>query len=138
MTELKLRAVETSDIEVIASAIQDAIFQVGQTRYDASSRSFTLRLSRYRHEVDTPQRIECGFRFDGVMSVQSHGIETDKSEAYAVILGLGFETTDAPAGQFNLLLAGGGVIRLSVESIDLTLADRGEPKPTKRVPKHDG
>jgi len=45
MTELKLRAVETSDIEVIASAIQDAIFQVGQTRYDASSRSFTLRLS---------------------------------------------------------------------------------------------
>jgi len=51
MTELKLRAVDSSDIEVIASAIQDAIFQIGQTRYDAAGRSFTLRLSRYRHEA---------------------------------------------------------------------------------------
>jgi hypothetical protein len=133
MTELKLRA----DIEVFASAVQDAIFQIGQTRYDAPGRSFTLRMSRYMHEAKSPQRIESGLRFDGVMSVQSTGVDTAKSEAYAVILGLEFETGDAPAGQFNLLLAGGGVIRLAVEAIDLTLADVGDPKPTKRIPKHD-
>ncbi len=138
MTELKLRAVDSPDIEVVASAVQDAIFQIGQTRYDATGRSFTLRLSRYRHESTTPQRIECGLRFDGVMSVQSQGVNTEKSEAYAVILGLEFDQIDAPAGQFNVLLAGGGVIRLSVESVDITLADRGDPSPTKRIPNHDG
>ena len=138
MTDLRLRAVETSDIEVIASAIQDAIFQIGQTRFDASGRNFTLRLSRYRHEAKTPQRIECGLRFDGVMSVKSQGVETQKRDAFAVILGLKFVAGNAPAGHFNLDLAGGGIIRLDVEAIDMTLADRGDPRPTKHIPTHDG
>jgi len=137
MTDLKLRAVDSPDIEVIASAIQDAIFQIGQTRYDSAGRSFTLRLTRYMHETKKPQRIESGLRFDGVMSVKSQGVETGKSDAFAVVLGLEFELQDAPAGQFNLLLAGGGIIRLSVEAIDITLADRGDPSPTKRIPDHD-
>jgi len=138
MTELKLRASDTPDIEVFAGAIQDSIFQIGQTRYDAAGRSFTLRLSRFMHEIDTPQRIECGLRFDGVMSVKSQGVETTKSEAYAVILGLEFVPQDGPSGEFNLNLAGGGVICISVEAIDLTLADRGKPRATKRIPTHDG
>jgi len=138
MSELKLRATDASDIEVIASAIQDAIFQIGQTRYDATGRSFTLRLSRYRHESKTPERIECGFRFDGVLSVKSQGVETAKSDAFAVILGLTFVTEDGLAGHFNVDLAGGGVIRLDVEAIDLTLADRGDARPTKHIPTHDG
>lgn len=140
MTELKLLATDASDIEVIASAVQDAIFQIGQTRYDADGRSFTLRLSRYRHESKTPQRIECGLRFDGVMAVQSQGVSTEKSEAYAVLLGLTFraEASGGPSGAFELNLAGGGIIRVSVEAIDVTLADRGEARATKNIPKHDG
>lgn len=138
MTELKLRATETADIEVIASAVQDAIFQIGQIRYDAAGRSFTLRLSRFRHEADKPERIECGLRFDGVMSVKSQGVDKDKTEAFAVILGLSFTVEDAPAGHFNLNLAGGGTIQLDVEAIDLTLADRGKARETKHIPAHDG
>ncbi len=138
MTELKLRATETSDIEVIASAIQDGIFQIGQTRYDSAGRSFTLRISRYRHESDTPQRIECGLRFDGVMGVKSKAVETTKSDAFAVILGLAFVAQDDPAGHFELNLAGGGMIWIDVEAIDLTLADRGKSRPTKHIPAHDG
>ncbi len=138
MTELKLRATESSDIEVIASAVQDAIFQIGQTRFDSTGRSFTLRLSRFRHEAKKPERIECGLRFDGVMSVKSQGVETGKSDAFAVILGLRFVAEDDPAGHFNLDLAGGGTIRLDVEAIDLTLADRGKARSTKHIPAHDG
>ena len=138
MIELKLRATDASDIEVIASAVQDSIFQIGQTRFDSSGRCFTLRLSRYMHEAEQPQRIECGLRFDGVMSVKSHGLSVEKSDAYAVILGLEFKSDDGPSGAFDVKLAGGGAIRIAVEAIDVTLADRGEPRRTKRVPKHDG
>lgn len=137
MTELKLRASEASDIEIIASAVQDSIFQIGQTRFDGKGRSFTLRLSRYMHEADKPQRIECGLRFDGVMSVSSQGVAQDKPDAFAVILSLDFVADDGPAGQFFVKLAGGGTLRISVEGIDVTLADRGDPRPTKRIPKHD-
>jgi len=90
------------------------------------------------HEVDKPQRIECGLRFDGVMSVSSQGVAQDKPDAFAVVLSLQFVADDGPAGRFFIQLAGGGTLRLSVEAIDVTLADRGEPRPTKRIPKHDG
>jgi len=138
MTELKLRAADTSDIEVIASAIQDSIFQIGQARFEKTGRSFVLRLSRYMHELGKPYRIECGLRFDGVLSVSSQGVALDKQDAFAVILGLEFVVSDSPAGEFFLRLAGGGMLRITVECIDVTLADRGDPRPTKRIPKHDG
>ena len=138
MSKLKLLASDTSDLEVIASAIQDSIFQIAQTRFDKKGRSFTIRLSRYMHELKTPQRIECGLRFDGVMAVSSQGVSTEKGEAYAVVLALDFKAEDTPAGQAFLNLAGGGIIRIDIEAIDVTLADHGEPRSTKHIPTHDG
>lgn len=137
MTKLRLLATDTSDLEVIAGAAQDAIFQIGQSRYDRDGLSFTLRLSRYMHEAATPLRVESGLRFDGVLAVRSQGVDLTKGEAFAVILGLEFQATDSPAGQINLTLAGGGLVQIEVEAIDITLADIGDPRKTKRVPKHD-
>lgn len=136
MNKLRLLATEASDLEVIAGAIQDSIFQIGQTRLDPKGRYFTLRLSRYMRELKKPHRIESGLRFDGVLKVRSTGVDLAKSEAFAVILGLSFEPSELPSGTFELTLAGGGVIQIQAESIDLTLADVGEPTPTKRVPEH--
>jgi len=137
MTKLRLLATETSDLEVIAGAVQDSIFQIGQTRYDRKGRSFTLRLSRYMREKPKPYRIESGLRFDGVMKVRAQGVDLSKTDAFAVILGLTFTPTDAPAGLIELTLAGGGIIQIDAEALDVTLADIGDPTPTKRIPKHD-
>ena len=138
MNKLRLRASDTGDLEIIAGAVQDSIFQVGQSRYDKAGLSFTLRLSRYMREMDTPHRVESGLRFDGVLSVKSQGVDLTKQDAYAVILGLTYEATDTPAGIVSVTLAGGGVIQIEVEAIDTTLADIGDPRKTKRIPKHDG
>jgi len=138
MNKLRLRASDSSDLEVIAGAVQDSIFQIGQSRYDKAGLSFTLRLSRYMRETETPQRVESGLRFDGVLSVKSQGVDLSKQEAYAVILGLKYESNDTPAGMISVTLAGGGVVQIEVEAIDVTLADIGDPRKTKRIPKHDG
>lgn len=138
MNKLRLRASDTGDLEIIAGAVQDSIFQVGQSRYDKAGLSFTLRLSRYMREMDTPHRVESGLRFDGVLSVKSQGVDLTKQDAYAVILGLIYEATDTPAGIVSVTLAGGGVIQIEVEAIDATLADIGDARKTKRIPKHDG
>jgi len=138
MNKLRLRASDSSDLEVIAGAVQDSIFQIGQSRYDKAGLSFTLRLSRYMRETETPQRVESGLRFDGVLSVKSQGVDLSKQEAYAVILGLKYEANDTPAGMISVTLAGGGVVQIEVEAIDVTLADIGDPRKTKRIPKHDG
>ena len=138
MNKLRLRASDTGDLEIIAGAVQDSIFQIGQSRYDRAGLSFTLRLSRYMREMDTPHRVESGLRFDGVLSVKSQGVDLTKQDAYAVILGLIYEATDTPAGIVSVTLAGGGVIQIEVEAIDATLADIGDARKTKRIPKHDG
>ena len=138
MNKLRLRASDTGDLEIIAGAVQDSIFQIGQSRYDKTGLSFTLRLSRYMREMDTPHRVESGLRFDGVLSVKSQGVDLTKQDAYAVILGLIYEATDTPAGIVSVTLAGGGVIQIEVEAIDATLADIGDARKTKRIPKHDG
>ena len=138
MNKLRLRASDTGDLEIIAGAVQDSIFQVGQSRYDKAGLSFTLRLSRYMREMDTPHRVESGLRFDGVLSVKSQGVDLAKQDAYAVILGLIYEATDTPAGIVSVTLAGGGTIQIEVEAIDATLADIGDARKTKRIPKHDG
>ena len=138
MNKLRLRASDTGDLEIIAGAVQDSIFQIGQSRYDRAGLSFTLRLSRYMREMDTPHRVESGLRFDGVLSVKSQGVDLAKQDAYAVILGLIYEATDTPAGIVSVTLAGGGTIQIEVEAIDATLADIGDARKTKRIPKHDG
>ena len=138
MNKLRLRASDTGDLEIFAGAVQDSIFQIGQSRYDRAGLSFTLRLSRYMREMDTPHRVESGLRFDGVLSVKSQGVDLAKQDAYAVILGLIYEATDTPAGIVSVTLAGGGVIQIEVEAIDATLADIGDARKTKRIPKHDG
>lgn len=135
--KLRLRATGQDELEIIAAAVQDAIFAVGQARFDARGRSFTLRLSRFRHESDSTSRIESGLRLDGVLNVRSQAVSLDTPEAFAVILGLEFVPTDAPSGLLNITLAGGGVLQVYIEAIDMTLADIGEAKATKRVPTHD-
>ncbi|WP_298912501.1 DUF2948 family protein [uncultured Algimonas sp.] len=134
---LKLIANDADDLKVVAAALQDAILRVGDIRFDPVARSVSMRLSRYRHETGRRERVECGLRVDGVMSLQSRGIERGEPDAFMVVLDLAFEPGDAPAGHADLILAGGGVLRLNVEGLDLLLSDTGDPRPVKSEPRHE-
>ena len=133
---LKLIANDTDDLKIISSALQDAILRVGDIRFDPVGRSISLRASRFRHESERKERIECGVRIDGVMSVQSLGVSRDNKDAFIVILDALFEETDAPAGHLDITLAGGGALRMHVEGLEVLLADVGEPRATKAQPDH--
>ena len=134
---LKLLANDANDLTILASALQDAIVRVGDIRFDPVDRSVTLQASRYRHEDARPTRILSGLRIDGVMSLQSHAFDRGNADAYAVILDLAFEESDAPQGSLLITLAGGGMIRMAVEGLDVMLADAGEVKRAGSRPRHD-
>lgn len=134
---LKLLANDADDLKIVASALQDAILRVGDIRYDPVARSVSLRMTRFRHETKKAERVECGVRIDGVMALQSRGIERGKPDAYMVMLDMTFELTDAPAGFVDITLAGGGALRLTIEGLDLILSDVGESRTTKSKPDHD-
>lgn len=134
---LKLLANDADDLKIVASALQDAILRVGDIRYDPVARSISLRMTRFRHEASKAERVECGVRIDGVMALQSQGIERGKPDAFMVVLDIRFAPADAPAGHIDIILAGGGVLRLAVEGLDLLLSDVSEGRPTKSKPDHD-
>lgn len=134
---LKLLANDADDLKIIASALQDAILRVGDIRYDPVARSVSLRMTRFRHEAKKAERVECGVRIDGVLALQSQGIERGQQDAFMVVLDLAFESTDVPAGYLDITLAGGGVLRLTVEGLDLLLSDVGDGRATRAKPDHD-
>lgn len=137
-TKLRLRAETSADLTVISSALQDAIVRVGEMTYSAKGRCFTLRLSRFRHEDGKAgERILCGLRFDGVLSVASKGLRREDKEALAVLIAIAFKPSkEAPAGEIHLVFAGGGELRLNAECLDAVLADVSEPRKTNSIPLH--
>jgi len=134
---LHLIAEDRADIEVMASALQDAIVAVKTLRFDKGGRYFELQASRYLHEASAPMRVYAGLRIDGVSAARVRGIDRTKPESFAVLLNLTFEAGEAPGGKLNLVFAGGGEIALEIEVIEMRLVDVGEPRAVKATPDHE-
>ncbi len=133
---LHLKAETDKDLQIISGAAQDAILRVEGLIYDSKARSLTLGFQRFRHEVKKPSRIISGLRFDSVLSVKSAGIDRSKKDAFLVLLSIGYEDTDSPAGKISLEFAGDGHIIIDVECLDVMLLDQGDPWFTQSVPDH--
>jgi len=134
---LRLRAETAEGISVLSAALQDAIGRVGDMRYDPKTRSFTLRLSRFRHEDERASRIVCGLRIDGVLAAQLRGIDRSDPEGLAVLLALQYKAArPKPSGNLVLVFAGGGEIALDLESIEMILADVSAQRDTDKTPLH--
>ena len=150
MTALRLRAVDTIDLSVIAAHLQDAVAQVGDMAFKPKERRFAIMFNRFMWEdvqdelgagakadKDAPyRRVRSVLHFDGVMKVQSQGLRLDRKEAVAEILTLAFEPKDDVAGTFIITFAGGGAIKLEVEALDAWLSDVSQPWSTKSRPDH--
>lgn len=147
---LRLRAVDTIDLSVIAAHLQDAVAQVGDMAFKPKERRFAIMFNRFMWEdvqdevgsgakadKDAPyRRVRSVLHFDGVMKVQSQGLRLDRKEAVAEILTLAFEPKDDVAGVIVITFAGGGAIKLEVEALDGWLSDVSQPWSTKSRPDH--
>ena len=51
---LRLMAVDTDDLQVVSSLVQDAVFPASEIQWLASQRRFAILLNRFRWE-DVPQ-----------------------------------------------------------------------------------
>lgn len=143
MTQLlKLLAEDAADLEIIAAAVQDALVRVGELKFDAKARRFTIMMNRFRWENAGDrgpyERIRAALSFEGVLGVKSRKVRQDAPEALAALLSLAFKPgAEPPGGSVHLLLAGGGEIALEVECLDAVLLDIGEPWRTPRRPDHE-
>jgi hypothetical protein len=74
-----------------------------------------------------------------VLQVQSHKVKLGASEAVIDLLAVTFTPHggEDPGGVVELVLAGGGAIRLTVECIEAELADMSQPWAAIGTPDHE-
>lgn len=141
---LNLGAVDTDDLQVISSLVQDAVFPASEMRWHRAGARFALLLNRVRWEDEgktrhAAERVQSVLMFNTVQSVASQGVPKGDADTILSLLSVSFEETEAPSGQITLTLAGDGALRLNVEALEVTLKDVTKPYAalSKKQPSHD-
>ncbi len=136
---LRLLAHDADDLGVLSAALQDAIAKIGDIRWDAQGRTLTIACNRFRWEAagKRGERVRSALQFGDVTGVQGRNLRRDAKGAVVELLSIGFEPAEeAPAGIVTLTFAGGGDMRVSVDCLDVALADVSDPWATPRTPDH--
>jgi hypothetical protein len=137
---LKLLAQDADDLAVISAALQDAVAKIGDIRWDASARTLTLACNRFRWEAPGKkgkgERIRSALQLGDVTGVQARKLRRDAKSAVVELLSVAFEPGEAPGGAVLLTFAGGGDLKVSVDCLDVILADVSDAWSTPRRPGH--
>ena len=140
---LNLGALDVDDLTIISSLVQDAVFPASEMRWLKREGRFALLLNRVRWEDagksrHAPERVQTILMFSNVQRVSSQGVNKGDADTILSLLQIEFTETDAPSGDVLLTLAGDGVIRLTVEALDVTLKDVTRPyaAPSRKLPEH--
>ena len=104
---MNLNAIDTDELKIISTILQDGLIEVNDIKYLPSIRSFFLMITRFMWEEKivnkVDQRIKAVLSFEDVLSVYSKNIEIE------------------------LLFKNDAIIKLETEIIRCKLEDQGEP-----------
>ena len=134
---LRLLAEDAEDLAIVAAATQDAVMQIGDIRYEPGVRRLTLLANRYRWEVGRGERVRTALQVGSVLGVQGRKLRRGAKTAVVNLLDIAFEPGEAPGGALMFTFAGGGDLRVSVECIDVIMADVSTAWPSTRAPGHE-
>jgi len=140
---LRLLAQDADDLSVLSAALQDAVAKIGDIRWDAQGRTLTIACNRFRWETGGKkgakgaERVRSALQFGDVAGVQARNLRRDAKGAVVSLMSIAFEPAEeAPAGVVTLTFSGGGDMRVSVDCLDVALADVSDPWATPRTPGH--
>ncbi len=138
---LKLLAEDAEGLGIIASAVQDSLVKPVDIKFDARSRTFGLEINRFQWESAGKRipffRSRAVLAFVGVQNVRSRAVSKDVDAIHS-LMDIRFEpAAEPPGGVVTLMFSGQTQIQLTVECLDVTLADIGPAWPTRKKPDHE-
>jgi hypothetical protein len=135
---IKLAAQDAEDLTILSARLQDAAAKLGDFAWLPGQRRFAGVVNRLQWETGGKTRVRAGLHFDGVLAAKSQNVKLGAKSAVVSILAVTFtpNAVDDPAGVIEIVLAGGGAIRLEVECIDAVLADMTQPWAAIATPDH--
>ncbi len=143
---LRLKALDSGDLDVISTLVQDAVLQVREIRFDKHQRRLALLLNRFRWEDKARaqargrglERVQSVLSIEDVLSVRAQGVSRDDPEMILSVLSVAFEPGEDGMGRVVLTLAGDGAIAAQVEALEVLLRDVTRPylAPSGKAPAH--
>jgi hypothetical protein len=143
---LRLIARAEADVAVLSALVQDAVFPIGEMRYDRKARRFALLLNRFRWEdrdaaahAGRPfERVRSLLVIEDVLHVRTSGIDRGDKDVILSLLSVAFAPGEDGTGGVTLTLAGDGAIALDVEALEMRLDDVTRPyvAPSRKEPRH--
>ena len=139
---LKLIARTLEDLRVVSAHLQDAIVNIKDIANLKKNKILLLQLNRFMWEdvekgvFRKNKRIRTILKFENVIKVKSKNIVLAGRDKFLDFLTI--ETSQMINNNFEMkiLFAGGSIIKITAEVIEVTLDDQGEAWDTKNMPKH--
>jgi len=135
-----LAAQDAEDLTILSARLQDAAAKLGDFAFLPGKLRFAGVVNRLKWEEGGKARVRAGLHFDGVLAVKTQNVKLGAKDAVVAILAVTFTPNgvEDPAGTVEIVLAGGGTIRLEVECIAAELSDLTQPWAARSTPDHEG
>jgi hypothetical protein len=139
---LRLVAFTVDDLEVISTMTQDAVFPSSEMILNSEKRRFAILLNRYlweKNKSKNAERAQAVLAFEDVKNVQTQNINKSDNNLALCLLNISFKAEEDGMGTIQIILSGGGKIRLQVEALEVSLRDVTQPylAPSRLIPHHD-
>ena len=139
---LRLVAFTVDDLEVISTMTQDAVFPSSEMILNSEKRRFAILLNRYlweKNKSKNAERARAVLAFEDVKNVQTQNINKSDNNLALCLLNISFKAEEDGMGTIQIILSGGGKIRLQVEALEVSLRDVTQPylAPSRLIPHHN-
>ena len=139
---LRLIAFTVDDLEVISTMTQDAVFPSSEMILNSEKRRFAILLNRYlweKNKSKNAERAQAVLAFEDVKNVQTKNINKSDNNLVLCLLNISFKAEEDGMGTIQIILSGGGKIRLQVEALEVSLRDVTQPylAPSRLIPHHN-
>ena len=139
---LKLIARTEEDLKVVSAHLQDSIANISDIANLGKNKNFLMQLNRFMWEdvekgvFRKNKRIRTVLKFENVIKVYSKNIYQDKKDKFLDFLTIETNKMTDKNYEMKILFAGGSIVKVISEVIEVTLDDQGDAWVTKNKPKH--
>ncbi len=136
---MKLNAIDTEELKIIATVLQDGLIEVNDVKYLPSIRTFIVMITRFMWEEKivnkTNNRTKAVLVFEDVLAVYSKNIDQMDKAKVLELLTFNFYYNKSKNIEIELLFNNDATIKLETEVVQAKLEDQGESWTVEEVNK---
>ena len=134
---MNLNAIDTDELKIIATILQDGLVEVSEVKYLPSIRSFIIMITRFMWEEKIinkeNKRVKAALVFEDVLSVFSKNIDQMNTSNTLELMTFNYFPNKLKNIEIQLLFKNDAIIKLETEIIKCKLQDQGKPWSVKIV-----